>query len=156
MSEQTVCPKCGFEGDKKYVDKYVTGPLTYITCKMCRRSSVLRETVVGPCVGDIEENLEPKVMFPPESMGITTDNVKIVDGEIVEQKPIDTDSLEVPVEVTTEPLGETISTEGSSTLCPKCDSSEVDVEMSTAKLGYITCRACGYDSKAIDKRHRIE
>ena len=127
-----VCPKCGYSGDNLIVDKGASDYLMYMTCRMCNSSTTLE---INPTVEESENNS-------------VSDNTSL-DGTIDEEEPVvvedDKQSTEEAPIVLHTPKE----------VCPKCGSESIEIEMSTTKLGYITCRDCGYDSKAEDKRHRI-
>ena len=127
-----VCPKCGYSGDNLIVDKGASDYLMYMTCRMCNSSTTLE---INPTVEESENNS-------------VSDNTPL-DGTIDEEEPVvvedDKQSTEEAPIVLHTPKE----------VCPKCGSESIEIEMSTTKLGYITCRDCGYDSKAEDKRHRI-
>ncbi len=127
-----VCPKCGYSGDNLIVDEGVSEYMVYMTCRMCNSSTTLE---INPTVEESEDNS-------------VSDNTSL-DGKIDEEESITVEDDKQPIEETP------IVLHTPKGVCPKCGSESIEIEMSTTKLGYITCRDCGYDSKAEGKRHRI-
>ena len=127
-----VCPKCGYSGDNLIVDEGVSEYMVYMTCRMCNSSTTLE---VSSTVKEFEDNS-------------VSDNTSL-DGKIDEEEPNVVEDDKQPIEETP------IVLHTPKEVCPKCGSESIEIEMSTTKLGYITCRDCGYDSKAEGKRHRI-
>ena len=133
-----VCPKCGYSGDNLIVDEGVSEYMVYMTCRMCNSSTTLE---VNPTVEESEDNS-------------ISDNTSL-DGKIDEEKPLEVPEVPDADETVSNELLEAPTLHIPNEVCPKCNSESIEIEMSTSKLGYITCRDCGYNSKSEGKRHRI-
>ena len=156
------CTKCGYSGPNLIVE--ISGNKTYITCRNCNYSTTFDNFKKE---SDIKELPPMKLVNTSESVSADSFSFSLV--QEVDSEP-DTTSLDgsIAEEVDSavcdnvhtvedcEQLTESPFLHTPKEVCPKCSSESIAIEMSTAKLGYITCRDCGYDSKAEGKRHRID
>ena len=153
------CTKCGYSGPNLIVE--ISGNKTYITCRNCNCSTTFDNFKKE---SDIKELPPMKLLEPVGNVSVAEPSITLVEDE--DNLESDTASLDgsigeevnsenIPPIENYELLTETSSLHTPKEVCPKCGSESITIEMSTAKLGYITCRDCGYDSKAEGKRHRI-
>ena len=156
------CTKCGYSGPNLIVE--ISGNEIYITCRNCNCSTTFDNFKKE---SDIKELPPMKLVNTSESVSAAEPNVTLVEDESNSEPdttPLDgsigeevnsASCNDIPLVEDCEQLTESPLLHTPKEVCPKCGSESIAIEMSTAKLGYITCRDCGYDSKAEGKRHRI-
>lgn len=146
------CTKCGYTGPNLIVE--ISGNKTYITCRNCNRTTTFDSFKKE---SDVKE-LPPMHLVQPSDGSAANAEIVLTEApkeipETINEEP--TPTIETEDESPSQDTVEAPLLHTPEEVCPKCGSASIEIEMSTAKLGFITCRDCGYDSKSEGKRHKI-
>ena len=146
-SNHPICPKCGMQNSN--VTASISNNVQYTTCRNCNRSSnreisSYMQTMLGTKTEEVEDTSNSLV----ETFNSESEVSVAVGSENILEETIDPSPFEDEEPIKT--LDSSIGTE-----CPKCGKHNAEFIMATAKLAYILCPDCGYDSKAEGKRHKV-
>jgi transcription elongation factor Elf1 len=130
------CPRCHSKGRKISAHLRESGRL-YISCRYCYRDSIITSPVIST-----ESKLSPIL-----DVEITTNVIEATSLPTLDESLLEVINIELPVD---ESLSQSNVVD-----CPECESLDTTYEMATAKLAYVKCNSCGYDSKSVGKRHRV-